>query len=106
VKLYQGVTLGAKSFEVDAEGQPIKGVKRHPDIGDHVTIYAHATILGGDTRVGAHSIIGSSVWLMKSVPDESVAYFKGENLVIRSRRKLESLVGHAGLIAHEHDWEI
>jgi serine O-acetyltransferase len=106
VKLYQGVTLGAKSFEVDAEGQPIKGVKRHPDIGDHVTIYAHATILGGDTRVGAHSIVGSSVWLMKSVPDESVAYFKGENLVIRSRRKLESLVGHAGRITHEHDWEI
>jgi serine O-acetyltransferase len=106
VKLYQGVTLGAKSFEVDAEGRPIKGVKRHPDIGDHVTIYAHATILGGDTRVGAHSIIGSSVWLMKSVPDESVAYFKGDNLVIRSRRKLESLVGHAGRIAHEHDWEI
>jgi serine O-acetyltransferase len=106
VKLYQGVTLGAKSFEVDAEGRPIKGVKRHPDIGDHVTIYAHATILGGDTRVGTHSIIGSNVWLMKSVPDESVAYFKGENLVIRSRRKAESLVGNAGLLSHEHDWEI
>ncbi|MBL9209537.1 MAG: serine acetyltransferase, partial [Opitutaceae bacterium] len=75
VKLYQGVTLGAKSFEVDNEGRPIKGVKRHPDLGDHVTIYAHATILGGDTRVGANSIIGSNVWLMKSIPDDSVAYF-------------------------------
>lgn len=106
VKLYQGVTLGAKSFEVDNEGKPIKGVKRHPDIGDHVTIYAHATILGGDTRVGAHSIIGSNVWLMKSVPDESVAYFKGDNLVIRSRRKKESLVGNTGELVHEHDWEI
>ena len=106
VKLYQGVTLGAKSFEVDSEGNPIKGVKRHPDIGDHVTIYAHATILGGDTRVGAHSIIGSNVWLMKSVPAESVAYFKGENLVIRSRHKKESLVGNAGVVGHEHDWEI
>lgn len=106
VKLYQGVTLGAKSFEVDNEGRPIKGVKRHPDIGDHVTIYAHATILGGDTRVGAHSIIGSNVWLMKSIPDESVAYFKGDNLVVRSRRKNEALVGTTGRPAHEHDWEI
>ena len=106
VKLYQGVTRGAKSFEVDDEGRPIKGVKRHPDIGDHVTIYAHATILGGDTQVGAHSIIGSNVWLMKSVPNESVAYFKGENLVIRSRRQKEALVERGGAPAHEHDWEI
>jgi serine O-acetyltransferase len=106
VKLYQGVTLGAKSFEVDDEGRPVKGVKRHPDIGDHVTIYAHATILGGDTHVGAHSIIGSSVWLMKSVPDESVAYFKGDNLVIRSRRKNDRLVEHRGAPAHDHEWEI
>jgi serine O-acetyltransferase len=106
VKLYQGVTLGAKSFEVDNDGRPIKGVKRHPDIGDHVTIYAHATILGGDTRVGAHSIIGSNVWLMKSIPDESVAYFKGENLVIRSRRKKESMVERSGAPSHDHDWEI
>jgi serine O-acetyltransferase len=103
VKLYQGVTLGAKSFEVDVEGNPIKGVKRHPDIGDHVTIYAHATILGGDTRIGAHSIIGSNVWVMRSIPAESVAYFKGENLVVRSRRKDEALVGH---VPHPHDWEI
>ena len=103
VKLYQGVTLGAKSFEVDLEGNPIKGVKRHPDIGDHVTIYAHATILGGDTRIGAHSIIGSNVWVMRSIPAESVAYFKGENLVVRSRRKDEALVGH---VPHPHDWEI
>ncbi len=106
VKLYQGVTLGAKSFEVDADGHPVKGVKRHPDLGDHVTVYAHATILGGDTRVGAHSIIGSNVWLLKSVPAESVAYFKGDNLVIRSRRKVESLVGNQGAPAHDHSWEI
>ncbi len=106
VKLYQGVTLGAKSFEVDEDGRPIKGVKRHPNIGDHVTIYAHATILGGDTHVGAHSIIGSNVWLMKSIPDESVAYFKGENLVVRSRRKKETLVETERFVTHEHDWEI
>jgi serine O-acetyltransferase len=106
VKLYQGVTLGAKSFEVDEEGRPIKGVKRHPDIGDHVTIYAHATILGGDTQVGTNSIIGSNVWLMRSIPNDSVAYFKGDNLVVRSRRKKEALVGNAGAVAHDHDWEI
>jgi len=106
VKLYQGVTLGAKSFEVDNEGRPIKGLKRHPDIGDHVTIYAHATILGGDTHVGAHSIIGSNVWLMKSIPAESVAYFKGDNLVVRSRRKQEALVGQVAPLAPEHTWEI
>ena len=106
VKLYQGVTLGAKSFEVDGKGLPIKGLKRHPNIGDHVTIYAHATILGGDTIIGAHSIIGSNVWLMKSIPNDSVAYFKGENLVIRSRRKKEALVGDSRS-SHAHlDWEI
>ncbi len=106
VKLYQGVTLGAKSFEVDEDGRPIKGVKRHPNIGDHVTIYAHATILGGDTHVGANSIIGSNVWLMKSIPEESVAYFKGENLVVRSRRKKESLIERRDTPTHDHDWEI
>lgn len=106
VKLYQGVTLGAKSFELDEDGRPIKGVKRHPNIGDHVTIYAHATILGGDTHVGAHSIIGSNVWLLKSIPEESVAYFKGDNIVVRSRRKKETLVETRGGPAHDHDWEI
>jgi serine O-acetyltransferase len=92
VKIYQGVTLGAKSFEVDTDGNPIKGVKRHPDIGDHVTIYAHATILGGNTVIGAHSIVGANVWLLNSIPDNSIAYYKGENLVVRSRRKKEEAV--------------
>lgn len=92
VKLYQGVTLGAKSFEVDNNGHPIKGVKRHPDIGDHVTIYAHATILGGDTVIGAQSIIGANVWLLESIPPSSIAYYKGEGLVVRSRRKREAAV--------------
>jgi serine O-acetyltransferase len=103
VKLYQGVTLGAKSFDLDPAGNPVKGVKRHPDIGDHVTIYAHATILGGDTRVGGHSIIGSNVWLMRSVPERSVAYFKGDNLVVRSRAADDSLVGRGPGPEHPHD---
>jgi serine O-acetyltransferase len=107
VKLYQGVTLGAKSFETDPEGRPIKGVKRHPDIGDYVTIYAHATILGGDTTVGANSIIGSNVWLMKSLPADSVAYFKGDSVVVRSRRKHDALVGHGtGAESAANEWQI
>ena len=92
VKIYQGVTLGAKSFEVDADGNPVKGVKRHPDVADHVTIYAHATILGGDTRIGANSIVGANVWLLETIPENSIAYYKNENLVVRSRKKREAAV--------------
>ncbi|MCR6657564.1 MAG: serine O-acetyltransferase [Opitutus sp.] len=108
VKLYQGVTLGAKSFETDDTGAPIKGVKRHPDIGPHVTIYAHATILGGDTTIGENSIIGSNVWLIKSVPPDSVVYNKGENLVTRSRRKKETLIENPSWadLKTSHDWQI
>ena len=67
VKLYQHVTLGAKSFEVGPDGNPVKGIKRHPDIGDRVVIYAGATILGGQTRIGSDCVIGGSVWLTHSV---------------------------------------
>jgi len=74
VKLYQGVTLGAKSFELDENGNPVKGVKRHPNIEDDVVIYAGATILGGDTTVGAGSVIGGNVWLIRSVPAGSKVY--------------------------------
>ena len=75
VKMYQGVTLGAKSFELDDHGNPIKGIKRHPKIEDNVIIYSHATILGGDTVIGHDSVIGASVWLMKSVPPHSTIYY-------------------------------
>ncbi|MBQ6235138.1 MAG: hypothetical protein IJK54_04410, partial [Clostridia bacterium] len=67
VKIYQHVTLGAKSFDTDKDGMPVKGVKRHPDIGDRVVIYAGATILGGETRIGNDCVIGGSVWLTHSV---------------------------------------
>ena len=67
VKLYQHVTLGAKSFELGPDGNPVKGIKRHPDIGDRVVIYAGATILGGQTRIGSGCVIGGSVWLPRSV---------------------------------------
>lgn len=76
VKLYQGVTIGAKSFDLDEEGNPVKGGKRHPDIGNYVIIYANATILGGDTVIGEHSVIGGNTWLTESVPAGSIIYYK------------------------------
>lgn len=75
VKIYQGVTLGAKSFELDEHGNPVKGTKRHPDIGNNCVIYANATILGGTTRVGDNCTIGANVWLTRSVPDGETVYY-------------------------------
>jgi serine O-acetyltransferase len=68
VKLYQGVTLGALSFPRDASGRVIRGAKRHPTVDDGVTIYANATVLGGETCLGENAVIGGSVFLTKSVP--------------------------------------
>ncbi len=67
VTLYQHVTLGAKNFEVGADGTLVKGIKRHPDIGNHVVIYAGATILGGRTVIGDHAVVGGNVWLTHSL---------------------------------------
>lgn len=67
VKLYQHVTLGAKSFDVSPDGSLVKGIKRHPDIGDRVVIYSGATVLGGGTHIGNDCIIGGNVWLTHSV---------------------------------------
>ena len=67
VKLYQNVTIGAKSFKAAPDGSLIKGIKRHPDIGNEVVIYSGATILGGDTVIGDRCIIGGNVWLTSSV---------------------------------------
>ena len=76
VKLYQGVTLGARSFQKDSEGRLVKGIKRHPNVEDDVIIYANATILGGDTVIGKGSIIGGNVWLAHSVPPGSRIFYK------------------------------
>ncbi len=71
VRLYQGVTLGAKSFALDEDGNPIKGIERHPIVEDDVIIYSEATILGRVT-IGRGSVIGGNVWLTRSVPPNSV----------------------------------
>ncbi len=78
VKLYQGVTLGAKSFELDEDGNPVKGTKRHPDIGNNCVIYANATILGGRTKIGDGAIIGGNVWLTHSVEPGTTVYYGKE----------------------------
>lgn len=83
VKLYQGVTLGALSFPTDAEGQLIRGQKRHPTIEDHVVVYANATILGGGTVIGRGSVIGSSVWLTKSVGPQTTVTLEKPQLRVR-----------------------
>lgn len=83
VKLYQGVTLGALSFEKDAEGRLVKGVKRHPDVEDQVVVYAGATILGGRTRIGKGAVIGGNVWLTHSVPPGAKVYNQQPNPLIR-----------------------
>jgi len=70
VRLYQGVTLGARSFPIDAEGRPVKGTLRHTIVEDDVTIYSNATILGRIT-IGRGSSIGGNVWLTRSVPPGS-----------------------------------
>jgi len=84
VKLYQGVTLGAKSFTLDEHGNPVKGVKRHPDIENNVIIYAGATILGGDTTIGHDSIIGGNVWLTQSIPPYSKVYNAQPSPIIKN----------------------
>jgi serine O-acetyltransferase len=80
VKLYQGVTLGALSFPRDAAGNIIRGMKRHPTLEDDVVVYANATILGGDTVIGHHAVIGSSVWLTQSVDPYTVVSLEKPSL--------------------------
>jgi len=72
VKLYQGVTLGAKSFPQDADGHPIKGIPRHPILEDNVIVYANSTILGRIT-IGHDAVIGGNIWVTEDVaPGEKI----------------------------------
>ena len=85
VKLYQGVTLGALSFPRDSSGNIIRGKKRHPTVESGSTLYANATVLGGQTTVGADSVIGGSVFLTHSVPPRSRVSLKEPDLRVASR---------------------
>jgi serine O-acetyltransferase len=86
VKLYHGVTLGARSFQKDERGKIKKGGKRHPNVEDDVTIYPNSTILGGETVIGARSTIGGNVFLMHSVPPDSLVYYEEKQLRIVPKR--------------------
>lgn len=83
VKIYQGVTLGARSFALDEKGQPIKHIKRHPTVEDHVVIYSNAAILGGSTVIGKGSTVGGNVFLMESVPPNSFVVNEHPELKIK-----------------------
>lgn len=83
VKIYQGVTLGARSFPKDDRGRVIRGIKRHPTIGDRVTIYAGAVILGGDTVIGDDCVIAGGVFVTSSVPPGHVVQQTRPELVLR-----------------------
>ena len=90
VRLYQGVGLVARSLaknvERDEQGHALGG-KRHPTIGDDVTIYANSTIVGGDTIIGDRSIVGGNVWLTRSIPSDSVALYEAQQLSIHPRQR-------------------
>lgn len=88
VKIYQGVTLGAKSFPLDEKGNPIKGIPRHPIIEDDVIIYAQATILGRIT-VGKGSVIGANVWVTSDVPPDT--------RIVQTKPKHTSFIDGAGI---------
>jgi len=90
VKLYQGVTLGAKSFPLDEHGRPIKHIQRHPTVEDDVVVYANSTILGGNTIIGKGTVVAGNVFLMKSTPPGSRVIRAEDGVMVRTR----SVYGH------------
>jgi serine O-acetyltransferase len=97
VRIYQGVTLGARS---PRHGEMLRGVKRHPTIEDNVVIYAGATILGGETTVGRGSVIGGNVWLVESVPEDSKVTLEPPRQRVRTRP------GPAGSSDPSNNWDV
>jgi len=81
VKIYQGVTLGALYFPRDESGLMVRKTKRHPTVEDYVVLYANATVLGGDTIIGHHCVIGSNAWITESVPPYSRVLYQSESIV-------------------------
>ena len=93
VKIYQGVTLGALSFRKDERGRIIKGLQRHPTIGDGVTIYANATILGGATVIGHGATVGANTFITESVPPNTTVGHKRPELSVRPNRRPSARAG-------------
>ncbi len=93
VKVYQGVTLGAKSFPKDERGRVIKGLQRHPTIRDNVTIYPNATILGGETVVGRGVTVGGNAYVTASIEDDSLVRQEGPKLEVLSKPRRQPTAG-------------
>lgn len=102
VKLFHGVTLGARSFQKDEAGEIIKGIKRHPKVDDDVTIYPNGIILGGDTVIGARSTIGANVFLMKSIPPDTLLV-RGEQIQQRMDKKSKKTKPTVTVQVHEDE---
>jgi len=85
VKLYQGVTLGAKSFPLDEHGRPIKHIQRHPTVEDNVIIYSNSTILGGNTVIGKGTVVAGNVFVLDSTPPGSLVTRAEGGVVVRTR---------------------
>ena len=94
VKLYHGVTLGARSFEKDEHGRIRKGGKRHPDVEGGVTIYPNATVLGGETVIGRDSTIGGNVFLLHSVPPNSLVYYEEAQIRVVAKLPREEITDY------------
>lgn len=94
VKMYQGVGLVARSLSA---GQLLRGKKRHPTVEDRVTIYAGATIVGGETVIGTGSTIGANVFLMHSVPPNSLVLVEDVNVKVLSKKDRDKSHGVAGI---------
>jgi serine O-acetyltransferase len=87
VKIYQGVTIGALYFPRDEAGAMVRKTKRHPTIENHVVLYAHSAVLGGETVIGHHSVIGSNAWITESVPAYSKVLYQTQTIVRTSDGK-------------------
>ncbi len=88
VRIYQNVTIGALSLPPDA-GEKLRGAKRHPTIEDDVIIYSGATILGGETTIGARSVVGGNVWLTRSVPADTKVFIESPRLIYKYQENQE-----------------
>lgn len=86
VKLYQGVTLGALSTR---KGQALRGVKRHPTLGDYVTVYSNASILGGETEIGSGAVISGSAFVCESVPENARVKLKDQEIIVHQPNEPE-----------------
>ncbi len=100
VRLYQGVTLGALSLPKDA-GDRYRHTKRHPTIEDEVIVYANTTILGGDTVIGARSVIGGNIWLTESVPPDTKVLLKRPELIYTGKDRKKRVRSETGEVRRE-----